>query len=91
VVSAGEAANGTFCTGYLNGIGDFDFMLSQIERERGGGKSIIQHICIPEGVSSGQTVRIVVKWLRENPDKLHMPASVLAVAAIRNAFPCKSE
>ena len=47
-------------------------------------------VCFPEGgISYGQGIRIVVKYLQETPSLLHMPDTVLAMVAIGQAYPCK--
>jgi hypothetical protein len=45
--------------------------------------------CIPDTVYSLQLARITVKWLKEHPERLHQPAGLLTLEAIKNAFPCK--
>ncbi len=45
--------------------------------------------CSPEEVTISQDVRIVVKYLEENPEKLHLHAARLAEDALTKAFPCK--
>jgi hypothetical protein len=50
----------------------------------------LQKFCIPKEVSfQKQLPRIVVKYFKSHPDKLHEPAAVLIVDAIREAYPCK--
>jgi len=44
--------------------------------------------CIPDEASIGQLARVVVKWLREHPEKLHELKSFLVMEALKNAFPC---
>ncbi|MGC9323879.1 MAG: Rap1a/Tai family immunity protein [Desulfomonilia bacterium] len=45
--------------------------------------------CLPkEGISDHQTIRIVVKWLEEHPEKLHLNAGKLITEALQDAFPC---
>jgi hypothetical protein len=88
-VASGGAIHATFCIGFLTGIEDFDVMLSQREADRNGGKGLIQHACIAEAARTDQAVWVVVKWLRDHPARLHHPASALAIAALRDAFPCK--
>jgi RNA polymerase primary sigma factor len=51
--------------------------------------TLMKHACPPSNSSTAQAVRIVVKYLRDNPERLHMPASVLVTDAIRSSFPCK--
>jgi hypothetical protein len=88
-IPSGGAIGATFCVGFLTGIQDYDEMLSQLETDRNGGKGLIQHACVPENATTDEVVRVVVKWLRDNPDELHYPASVLAIGALRKAYPCK--
>jgi hypothetical protein len=45
--------------------------------------------CVPkEGVSNIQAARIVVKYLKENPEKQHDLGITLAIQALSKAFPC---
>jgi hypothetical protein len=41
---------------------------------------------IPEGSDSGQICAIVVKFLKEHPEKWHEPASSLIIEALMEAF-----
>ncbi|MVW86677.1 hypothetical protein EI969_12150 [Pseudomonas sp. PB101] len=46
--------------------------------------------CFPsEGISTSQAVRIVAKSIRDAPESLHLPGSVLAIVAFNQAYPCK--
>jgi hypothetical protein len=86
-LSSADAAEGAFCVGYLWGSHDTDFMVQMLEeREK---ITLMKHACPPSNSSTAQAVRIVVKYLRDNPERLHMPASVLVTDAIRSSFPCK--
>ncbi|SEI79348.1 Rap1a/Tai family immunity protein [Pseudomonas sp. NFR16] len=47
-------------------------------------------VCVPEGgIPMVQSMRIVVQSLEEHPQSLHLNESVLVVAALKNAFPCR--
>lgn len=46
-------------------------------------------ICIPEGVTGHQQISIVMKYLDQNPEKLHEPESKLIFLALAGAFPCE--
>jgi Rap1a immunity proteins len=51
--------------------------------------SFMMSVCIADGkVPVGQLARIVVKWLRDHPERLHEPRSGLVLEALRDAFPC---
>lgn len=48
--------------------------------------------CMPvgsEGISRGQSVRIVTKFLRDNPVRLNEHDSLLVMMAYKQAYPCK--
>ncbi len=44
--------------------------------------------CIPDEASVAQLARVVVKWLREHPEKLHELKSFVVIEALKSAFPC---
>lgn len=44
--------------------------------------------CIPDKASVLQLARVLVKWLREHPERLHESKGILLVAALKDAFPC---
>lgn len=46
--------------------------------------------CIPEGVTNGQVVDIVVRWVRDQPAKRHYNYEVITGLALKEAFPCKT-
>jgi Ssp1 endopeptidase immunity protein Rap1a len=45
-------------------------------------------ICIPSDATYGQHVRIVTKFLRDHPQRLHERRFDLVMAAMAEAFPC---
>ncbi|WP_159815019.1 Rap1a/Tai family immunity protein [Pseudomonas sp. 18058] len=72
-----------YCTGIVEGVEGSIFILND---------SLPANLktCYPDtGINNGQKARIIVKYLRENPDQLHMPAAALAMIAYKNAYPCK--
>ncbi len=60
--------------GYITGVGD-------------ATAGIIW--CPTGNVTIGQVLKIVSKYLNNNPEKLHLEASGLVEEALKNAFPCK--
>jgi hypothetical protein len=46
-------------------------------------------VCPPAGVTNGQSVRVVVKFLNDNPEKLNLDEDELVTLALSKAFPCK--
>jgi hypothetical protein len=47
--------------------------------------------CVPEDAESIQMVRIVLKYIRDNPAEAHKPTGVLIMKALRNAYRCSSK
>ena len=48
-------------------------------------------ICLPGGVANEQVVRVVQKYLKENPETLHYLAQGQINNALVRAFPCKDK
>ena len=72
-----------FCVGFMQGITNTNLLYQTIL------KSDAQ-FCLPEwGISNSQAARIVVKHLRDYPEELHRNEFVLAIWALKEAFPCK--
>jgi hypothetical protein len=46
-------------------------------------------VCLPKEVTIDQTIMIVTKFLKENPEKLHLSDAYLVHFALQKAFPCK--
>ncbi|MES1993759.1 MAG: Rap1a/Tai family immunity protein [Pseudomonadota bacterium] len=44
--------------------------------------------CIPTGVTRGQYVAVVAKYIKAHPEKWNQDASALVVNAMTKAFPC---
>lgn len=76
----GDMIDGTldgYDSGYIQGTADI------------GGKDAARLAwCAPENVTYGQVRLVVVKYLRDNPGRLHMKFSFLAGQAMRASFPC---
>lgn len=76
----GNEANA--CVGYVAGIVDTYQTVVTWEHAR-------REICVPEGATITQHAFVVIKYLKEHPEELHLAASSLALTAFAQAFPCK--
>lgn len=47
-------------------------------------------ICPPNNVTRGQIIDITFLYLQNNPNIRQLPASVLVMNALKEAFPCKN-
>ena len=72
------------CIGYIKGVSD----MTKISQEVLGSQKVI---CSPEGVTGDQLQKVIVKWLRENPESLHENAASLIWVVQKEAFPCPAK
>jgi hypothetical protein len=79
--SVQQAVDGNFCRGYVAGAVDQMVGLS-VHTET--------VYCLPSNGDNDQLIRIVLKYLKENPATLNYPAGALVAKAIAAAFPCTS-
>ena len=78
--------NDAACLGWVEGFRDgftvHDELLGIPQKDR--------MVCIPGGVTSVQIVRVINKYLYDNPDKIHRATRLVASVALANAFSCKA-
>ena len=74
------------CLGWVAGFADgflvYGELLSVPRRDR--------MACVPRGVTTVQIVRVIKKYLAENPGKAHRPTRYIASIALAGAFPCRA-
>ena len=46
--------------------------------------------CLPAGVGQEQFIRVILKYVDQHPEKLHLPAAQIVYDAANEAFPCPS-
>ena len=68
------------CVGYLTGVLDALDTWQASEGRR--------VVCLPKPWDINQIVRIVVKYLENNPEDLHYRADAAVLFAVKAAFPC---
>ncbi len=73
---------GNTCIGYVIGIADAQKIF--VNRNL-----MEQNWCLPEDIKASQLVRVVTKYLQENPQALHLTASSMAANALQKAFHCE--
>ncbi len=47
--------------------------------------------CIPKSATYGQIVKVIDKYLENNPEYLHRNISVITIDSVNNAFHCSKE
>ena len=74
-----------WCIGLLEGF-QAGVTVFQGLTEIGG---LPKFICLPaDGIPPGQMQRITVKWLEDNPNRLHEDMRILIMSSLMDAFPC---
>lgn len=72
-----------YCIGIVKGV--FDLMLVTRDYLPNKGK-----LCIPDKMlHNSQKIKIVIKYLEDNPEQLHLMEATLSSCAFVNAFPCE--
>jgi hypothetical protein len=74
-----EAVEGGRCIGVVGSIS----VLSTLP-----DTPLYRRVCYPPSVETGQLVRVVVNWLEDHPEQLHLHFVRLTVDALVDAFPC---
>ena len=76
-------SDASFCNGMMQGITNTIIFFDTFQVNQ----SIV---CLPEnGISNGRAAKVVIKYLKEHPEQLHVADSGLAFLAMMDAFPCK--
>src|SRR5712692_10623033 len=74
------------CLGWVEGFAEgftvHDELLSVPKKDR--------MACVPHEVTTIQTVRVIRKYVADNPEKAHRPTRYIASIALAGAFPCKA-
>jgi hypothetical protein len=80
--------SGTMCIGYLTGFVAGSIVTGNFYQSQ--SRSLHPAICFPKsGITGDQEILIVVKWLTDHPQLLHLNEGILVEAAFQDAFPCK--
>ena len=74
------------CLGWVEGFRDgfsvHDELLGVPEKDR--------MVCVSRGITTIQIVRVMKKYIAENPDKAHRATRFIASIALARAFSCKA-
>lgn len=75
------------CSAYIGGATSgmlfFDTYLQTINKTKG------KNLCVPDELIAIQMQKIVINFLRRNPEKLHLPATSLVLAAVVEKYSCR--
>lgn len=89
-LSDAEFGKSAFCIGYIRGVLDEIWMQQNLPDDMGVKNVGRPKICISDDISNAQAVKIALKYLNDNPAKLHLAANYLIRLSMEEAFPCKA-
>lgn len=73
-------ARAGICAGYINAYRELAEMLPDEKL-----------LCVPDGVGNEQFIRVLMKYLDQHPERLHVAAPQLIYDAMSEAFPCPAK
>jgi hypothetical protein len=78
-VCRGDDANlQLICVGFISGV-------TEVQRRQ---PASADQYCLPPSITIGQEKAIIVKFMEDHPQKLHLPFIQLLLDALHEAFPC---
>jgi hypothetical protein len=80
-------ARAGLCIGFIDGFQQFEQIMDIAMGARAANLGS-RLICVPDGVTNGQAVKVVVRYLDQHPESLHKFAGLLVYEALTDAFPC---
>jgi hypothetical protein len=91
-LSQEEWTAASYCMGFVQGAMDADAIWQTAQTKALGAKArSILFYCVPKDVSWPQIIRVLVKWLEDNPDKLDRSGYDVINLAMSKAYPCPAE
>jgi hypothetical protein len=86
--SHADTVRQALCAGTVSGIAFTASLVRGLEQITSSTRPVL---CIdpPGGVTTGQYVRVVVAYIDARPVRMHERFELLALEAIRDAWPCK--
>lgn len=75
-----EAFNAGQCLGFVSGVRNTSDLTRAPEPLRS---------CVPKTATMGQLARVITKYLKDNPSELNLEQTLIAMLALKSAYPCK--
>jgi len=68
------------CSGFVDGVTE-TMIVSRLAKDK--------KICFPIEMTKNQAIRVILHYIRDHPESLHEPGTILAIKAYEKAFPCE--
>ncbi len=78
------------CMAYVRGVVD-GIELSSRLAEFKTKQNALKLFCRPDNVEGGQMVRIVLRFIRDHPERAQFLTEILILKSMENAFPCAAK
>jgi hypothetical protein len=95
-LSNADKARGLMCAAYIKGfVEGHDTIAIRLAKRQYGGKVANSNVetfrlfCYPETIAVPQLTRVVIRYLEQHPETLHLHPVLTVTAALREAFPCQ--
>jgi len=85
-----ETQYGTGCLLYISGFVEGVEIGHTATTVQTKQENLPRPFCRPDNVETAQLVKIVLKYIRENPEDAHQPTGLVALWAFQKSFPCPS-
>jgi len=85
--SPGDALKRGICIGLVRGVMESMMLWDAADKRR---TQQAFHGCIIDAVMPLEAIKVVVKFLNDNPSRLHEPDTVLINVALSQAYPCRA-
>lgn len=80
---------GAHCIGFVQGVLDADAIWFVGAKTSTGDNAKVLY-CLPDDSQTMQLIRVLVKFLEDNPEKLNLPGYVLIWVAMAKSYPCSA-
>jgi hypothetical protein len=80
-----DGAKTGLCFGMVDGIMETQMLWSTEDSHH---HDAMYHGCIPTEVTVGEAVKVIMKFLNDNPNELHQRDTFLIGIALVKAYPC---
>lgn len=82
-----EASRSVACISLVRGVKDTLMMWDTMDSKRNEPKF---HGCIPDGVGLVEAIKVVMKYINDNPAQLHQKDTILIHIALVEGYPCSA-
>ena len=90
-----DTTKGLACSWYFRGMFDSSVFVQVMNNIKSGQRASsmtqarLNGMCAPKNISTGQLIKIFVKYLDDNPQHLNRSASINSAAALKKYYRCK--